>query len=681
MAKTKVQWAATLFFAVATVAAFSYMVQTNDHDLVEYGRHSGRMLAAATLEQQLQEEAPRRRVNWGKPSNIAGIILSVLVSLTSSVDRECGAALYLVLFAVLLDMPIRNAMAMTAFTIACGSLAPAIAAMSEPHVTERGVLALVDYPGALILLPTMFWGLSLGVIVNMVFPSWLLALLWVAFMAVSNTELVWSLLRLRSIRKEVRQQAQQLLQLDAQAAAGGAAAAGSAGDAQSEQQQASQGELLRRLQRLRGEAEKLEAVALLYPAFHMPSTQQYMEQHKGLLQAPEHMMSSPSVTAVVDEERLLMGQLLEQTRSGSSRFTWRWKAWWGLQNHFEFALILKVVVLHLVTEAVRHKTTKPCSPRFWFMLCVMTGLVTAFLIFVVSSYSRHKLWRGPHWVDALAAATQKRKQQQLAAASGKAAAPAAEGEAAAAGGAGLGAGSSAVAAGAAAGEAAITVQDEAAAAAAADGSAGDATEKPRGCWGNCRKRLPWTWVPAADAVTNITACNSRNQYANWRKARLLAHTAVSFFIGIFACALGLPAGPMMAWLLLHLGLKPHVVAGTSRFLVLCFCFGVFVAYIIAGNLHRQLAAAYGLLNLGLAPLGMLIFRKLNLRSHLLLTFSLIMGMLGMVSIVVWQLVPLLAHLAGKGHLLPSTMDQRSVVNSVVHHGNEFEIMRFCLGHT
>jgi hypothetical protein len=57
---------------------------------------------------------------------------------------------------------IRNAMAMTAFTIACGSLAPAIAAMSEGYVTERGVVALVDYPGALILLPTMFWGLSFG---------------------------------------------------------------------------------------------------------------------------------------------------------------------------------------------------------------------------------------------------------------------------------------------------------------------------------------------------------------------------------------------------------------------------------------------------------------------------------------------------------------------------------------
>lgn len=50
---------------------------------------SGRMLAAATLEQQLQEEAPRRRVNWGKPSNIAGIILSVLVSLAGSLRDTC----------------------------------------------------------------------------------------------------------------------------------------------------------------------------------------------------------------------------------------------------------------------------------------------------------------------------------------------------------------------------------------------------------------------------------------------------------------------------------------------------------------------------------------------------------------------------------------------------------------
>jgi hypothetical protein len=418
----------------------------------------------------------------------------------------------------------------------------------------------------------VYW-LPAGVIVNMAFPSWLLALLWVLFMAVSNTELVWSLLRLRKIRAEVRQHGQQLLDIDQQTAAATAAASGNAagaavtgGDEGHSQQ--SRGQLLRQLQRLRGEAEKVEAVALLYPAFHMPSTKQYIEQHKGQLQAPLQLMSSPSVIAVVDEERLLMGQLLEQKRSGSSRFTWRWKAWWGLQNHFEFALILKVVVLHLVTEAVRHKTTKPCSTRFWFMLCVMTGLVTAFLIFVVTSYSRHKLWRGPHWVDALAAAMQKRKQEQLAAANGASAAAAAED--------GLAAEEEPVlvtssAAAAAAGEAAITVQADAAADESAAAAATGAGAKARGCCGNCRKHLPWTWVPAAAAVINVTACNSRNQYKSWTVPRLMLHNAALLLIGVFACALGLPAGPTMAWLLLNLGLKPHVVAGTSRFLVLCFC--------------------------------------------------------------------------------------------------------------
>lgn len=51
---------------------------------------------------------------------------------------------------------------MTAFTVALGALAPGIASMSEARLTERGVLPLVDYPGALVLLPTMFWGISFG---------------------------------------------------------------------------------------------------------------------------------------------------------------------------------------------------------------------------------------------------------------------------------------------------------------------------------------------------------------------------------------------------------------------------------------------------------------------------------------------------------------------------------------
>jgi hypothetical protein len=46
--------------------------------------------------------------------------------------------------------------------VALGALAPGIASMSEATLTERGVLPMADYPGALVLLPTMFWGISFG---------------------------------------------------------------------------------------------------------------------------------------------------------------------------------------------------------------------------------------------------------------------------------------------------------------------------------------------------------------------------------------------------------------------------------------------------------------------------------------------------------------------------------------
>ncbi|KAI8465135.1 MAG: hypothetical protein J3K34DRAFT_438044, partial [Monoraphidium minutum] len=53
----------------------------------------------------------RDRWTWDG-RNIAGIVLSVQVSLTSSVDRECGASLYLVLFSCLLQFPLRESIAL-----------------------------------------------------------------------------------------------------------------------------------------------------------------------------------------------------------------------------------------------------------------------------------------------------------------------------------------------------------------------------------------------------------------------------------------------------------------------------------------------------------------------------------------------------------------------------------------
>lgn len=48
-------------------------------------------------------------------------------------------------------------------------------------------------------------------------------------------------------------------------------------------------------------------------------------------------------------------------------------------------LVMKIVVLHLVTEAVRHHLSKPCTHRFWIMLIGMTGAAVSVSVSVPRS--------------------------------------------------------------------------------------------------------------------------------------------------------------------------------------------------------------------------------------------------------------------------------------------------------
>jgi hypothetical protein len=165
---------------------------------------------------------------------------------------------------------------------------------------------------------------------------------------------------------------------------------------------------------------------------------------------------------------------------------------------------------------------------------------------------------------------------------------------------------------------------------------------------------------------------------------ILLCAAITFPIGVLGCALGLPGGNATAQMLLALGLKPRVVAGSSRFLVLCFMFGSFVAHIITGNLTPTLALGYGLINLGVAPLGMLLFTKLRVRGHRVILLSLLMGATGWVIILLGQVVPLVAEKAGHtgvevGQLAPGQLSvaSRLTVASRWDNGNSFRLDRFC----
>lgn len=277
-----------------------------------------------------------------------------------------------------------------------------------------------------------------GVIANMWAASWLLAVAWVACVTLSNGTLLWSIVRLRFLHSKASLVAHEIVRCDAslleavQADGGDVAAAASkptpAVAAAIEARRAAG----KHLRALRDAAEQIEGAALLYPAFHLGSLRGAWEhcltssaegeEHqqaaaRGAMPSPpespravlapaknqcdtDHAVSrlllsstTPADGLAAAHAKRAAAQLADLRTRGTGRFVWRWRDWMHLQSHFELALVLKIVVIHLVTEAFRHAMTKPCTTRFWVTLLGVTGTVTCFLVFVVTSYSGKRLVR------------------------------------------------------------------------------------------------------------------------------------------------------------------------------------------------------------------------------------------------------------------------------------------------
>jgi uncharacterized membrane protein YfcA len=756
----------------------------------------------------------QRPFSWTDPSNIAAVVLSVLVSLTSSVDRQGGASLYVAIFAVLLRFRMRQAVALTSLTVFLGSLSPAIAAFCDPHLTERGVLALPDLPGALVILPAMYYGISWGVIVNALLPEWLLTLVVVAVLFTSAVELavatarvvaarrqmvvLWDRLRCelarargeppppplltaaerRARRREERAKKKKKASPSCALPAAPSLAPGSSlfaafrgrstssalasvaegggGDDGGPPSKAPPGadatanvngsssssndgaeasptpspttspaidrpltpneradrdaalsrakETARRLRHLRRRAAEAEAIALVYPAFHVPTVKGALDSaaKKGVrrrwtaggehatdedddasaaasfcpegaaaeLLAGEGDGREQDVAAVLARLGPVTGA--DALRAGaaggggrlsdcgvgvggsdetpppptaenpSSSSTQQQpprltpKKLWHLQNQFELFLLLKVVVIHLATEAIRHHTAHPCTPRFWLMLGGFAGAVTIFLAIIVISYSRRRLWRGPQWLRGREQVIEERRE--------RARQRQADVEAGSEG---------------------------AAAAAAAAAKTTDENQPPVGCWQRFsawrRGHSPFVPLPANQAITRLDACNATDGYRCWTRGRIAALSLLSFPIGIISSSAGMAGGPIQAQLLLLLKLKPHVVAGTSRVLLSAFTLGTAVAFAVSGNLQVSYGLVFGLGNLVLAPLGLLIFKKLRLPTFAVLGLSLMMGAISVVVLTLRRLAPELSLVAAalKGHvILPP--DERFTMSRFCH---------------
>ncbi|KAK3024960.1 hypothetical protein RJ639_042767, partial [Escallonia herrerae] len=127
-----------------------------------------------TLQTQSQDTQLRL-----KPSIVAAGILCFIASSISSAGGIGGGGLFISILTIVAGIDLRTASSFSAFMVTGGSFANVVCNMF-------GGKTLIDYDIALLSEPCMLFGVSIGVICNVVLPEWLITTLFAVFLAWSS---------------------------------------------------------------------------------------------------------------------------------------------------------------------------------------------------------------------------------------------------------------------------------------------------------------------------------------------------------------------------------------------------------------------------------------------------------------------------------------------------------------
>lgn len=114
-------------------------------------------------------------------SAIAGVFCFIAASI-SSAGGIGGGGLYIPILTILAGLELRTATSFSAFMVTGGSIANVMCNM----LGTIGGKSFIDYDIALLSEPCMLLGVSIGVICNLVFPEWLVTVLFAIFLAWST---------------------------------------------------------------------------------------------------------------------------------------------------------------------------------------------------------------------------------------------------------------------------------------------------------------------------------------------------------------------------------------------------------------------------------------------------------------------------------------------------------------
>ncbi|QCD76645.1 hypothetical protein DEO72_LG1g266 [Vigna unguiculata] len=120
------------------------------------------------------------------PLVLAGV-LCFIASAISSAGGIGGGGLFIPILSIIAGLDLKTASSLSAFMVTGGSIANVMCNMCITSL-KFGGKSLIDYDIALSSEPCMLLGVSLGVICNLVFPEWLITVLFAIFLAWSTSK-------------------------------------------------------------------------------------------------------------------------------------------------------------------------------------------------------------------------------------------------------------------------------------------------------------------------------------------------------------------------------------------------------------------------------------------------------------------------------------------------------------
>lgn len=119
------------------------------------------------------------------PVVLAGVLCFIASSI-SSAGGIGGGGLFIPILTIVAGLDLKTASSLSAFMVTGGSIANVMCNMCTTS-PKFGGKSLIDYDIALLSEPCMLLGVSIGVICNLVFPEWLITILFALFLTWSTS--------------------------------------------------------------------------------------------------------------------------------------------------------------------------------------------------------------------------------------------------------------------------------------------------------------------------------------------------------------------------------------------------------------------------------------------------------------------------------------------------------------